>query len=120
MEFTYSEDVGKQIDETRFNQQFFVNKRGFFNHSVDPFSRPNMVKEPMPYRHVHPMESNRVDEVALETACCNMPTKTVVVGRKSEDLPLENSTPFWTELQAPAAYRRSRTTARIGLDQTEN
>jgi len=79
-----------------------------------------MVKKPVPYIHVHSAESNRVDEVILETACCNRPAATVVAGRKSEDVPLENSTFFWTELQAPAVNRRSRTTARIGLDQTEN
>ena len=118
--FTYNEDVGKQIDETRFNQQFFVNTRGFNNHSVDPFSRPNMVQEPVSYRNVHPSESNHVNEVHLETQCCNTPAKTVMVGRKSEDVPLENSTLFWTELRATPLHRVCRTTGRIGFDQTEN
>jgi hypothetical protein len=118
--FTYNEDVGKQIDETRFSQQFFVNKRGFYNHSVDPFSRLHIKREPVPYRNVHPPESNYVEVVHLETDCCNRPDKTVMVGRKSEDAPLENSTFFWTELNTAAPHRVCRTTGRIGFDQTEN
>jgi len=115
--FTYNEDVGKQIDETRFSQQFFVNKRGFNNHSVDPFSRANMVQEPDAYRNVLPPESNYVEEVHMETECCNRPSKTMMVGRKSEDAPLENIFPPHF---SPPLHRVCRTTARIGFDQTEN
>lgn len=119
--FSYHDDVSKQIDDTRFNQQFYVNKRGFYNHQTDPFSRPNMVNKPVLYREMFPPEANKVEEVHVEVDCCGTPAKPIVMGKKNEDLPLENATLFWTELRSkPPPRRICRTTARIGLDQTEN
>lgn len=121
MDLSYSNDVGVQIDESRFAQQFFTNKRGLNNHAVNPYARPNLTNQPMQYRQQYPEESNRIDEVILSTECCNNPGQTFVVGRKSEDVPLENSTFFWKEMQSvPHKNRRSGTTTRIEFNQTEN
>ncbi len=68
--FSFNDDIGKQIDEARFTQQFYTNTRGLTNHSVDPFSRPHLVQKPMPYRHVFPIEANREPEALMVTSCC--------------------------------------------------
>ena len=123
MDLSYSNDVSSEIDQTRFDQQFFVNsRRGVKNHNVNPFARPNMINEPVQYKNQFPEDASRPgDEVILSTDCCNVPGQTIVVGRKSEDVPLENSTHFWNELQTiPAPNRTCRTTKRIGFDMTEN
>lgn len=120
MTFSFSDDVGKQIDDAKFQQQFFQNKRGYFNHGVDPFARPNLVNEPHSYRHVFPQEAGAPPANQYETQCCNNPTNVIVTGRKSEDAPLENSSLFWTDLQTPHCCRIPKTTRIIGLNETEN
>ena len=121
MDLTYSNDVAKKIDESRYQQQFFENKRGLYNHSVNPFARRHMKNAPVQYREHHPEDSNRVEEVVMSTECCSRPGQTVVIGRKSEDAPIENGTFFWKELRSmPHPNRRCSTTKRIGFDLTEN
>lgn len=121
MDLSYSNDVGVQIDQTRFAQQFFTNKRGLNNHAVNPYARPNLTNQPVQYREHHPEDSNRVEEVVMSTECCSRPGQTVVIGRKSEDVPIAENTFFWKELRSvPHPNRRCSTTKRIGFDLTEN
>jgi len=121
MDLSYSNDVAKQIDESRYQQQFYVNTRGFANHNINPYARPNITNQPAQYRNHHIEESNRVDEVILSTSCCNVPGQTIIIGRKSEDVPIENANQFWKEIQSiPHKNRRTGTTTRIGFDMTEN
>jgi hypothetical protein len=121
MDLSYSNDVGVQIDQIRFAQQFFTNNRGLNNHSVNPFARPNLTNQPVQHRNMYPEDSNRVDEIILSTGCCGQPGQTFVIGRKSEDVPIENANPFWKELQSvPHKNRQTGTTARIEFNQTEN
>lgn len=116
---SFSDNVGQQIDEARFQQQFFANKRGLFNHSTNPFSRPNLVNEPFNYRNVYPVSYNPNVQDVFETTCCNTPANTVVSGKRNEDGGLEQSTFLWTELRTK--HRRiPKTTQKIGLDETEN
>lgn len=116
---SYSDNVGEQIDDTRFKQQFFVNKRGLFNHSVNPFARPNVVNEPFNHRNVYPVSYNPNQQDQFETNCCNAPANTVVSGKRNEDLSLDQSTFFWTELRTKRC-RIPKTTKIIGLDESEN
>lgn len=118
--FSFDDDVGSQIDDARFQQQFFQNKRGFFNHGVDPFARPNIIKEPHSYRHVFPREAEAPAANQWETQCCNNPSSVIVTGRKSEDVPMENTSLFWTDLRTPHCCRQKKTTTIVGLDQSEN
>jgi len=121
MDLSYNRDVAKQIDDSRFTQQFYVNTRGLYNQGVNPFARQYMKNEPVSYRNHIPAASNHVDQVIHSTDCCTRPGQTVVVGRKSEDAPLENATYFWKEVQtAPHKNRRTGTTTRIEFNQTEN
>lgn len=116
---SFSDNVGQQIDEVRFQQQFFANKRGFYNQNSNPFSRPHIVKKPYNYRNVHPVSYNPNVQDQFETSCCNAPGNTVVSGKRNEDLELEQSTFLWTELRTK--HRRiPKTTQIIGLDETEN
>lgn len=117
--FSFNDDIGRQIDDARFTQQFYVNTRGLTNHSVNPFSRLNLVRKPVSYRNVHPVDANYTEETVMSTTCCNSVANPVVTGKRKEDAPLENSTLFWTDLQTKV-HRIPRTTDRIGLDETEN
>lgn len=117
---SFNDDVGGQIDQKRYAQQFFVNTRGLYNHSVDPFARPNVVSNGRLHRqHVFP-EMDTVAPVEYRAQCCNTPAEPVVRGKR-EEAPLEEATMLWTELRTQPPQRRRRfTTATIGLDQTEN
>ena len=118
---SFNDDVGSQIDQKRYAQQFFVNKRGLNNHSVDPFARTHMVRDG---RNHHQFLFPRPDNppppaVEFQTTCCNTPAAPIVMGKK-EDLPLEEANRLWTELRTQQRDRRRFTPATIGLDQTEN
>jgi hypothetical protein len=116
---SFNDDVGGQIDEKRYTQQFFVNTRGLYNHSVDPFARTNVVSDGRRHRqHVFP-EMDTVAPAEVQVRCCNTPAEPVVRGKR-EEAPLEEATMLWTELQTQRPARRRFTTATIGLDQTEN
>lgn len=95
MNLSYHRDVAKQIDDSRFTQQFYVNTRGVYDQSANPFEKQYMKNEPVSYRNNIPSENNHVHQVTRTTDCCTRPGKTVVVGRKSKDAPLENATYFW-------------------------
>ena len=116
MDLSYSNDVAKQIDETRYQQQFFENNRGLTNHHINPFARPNLTNQPVQHRNMYPEDSNRVDEIILSTGCCGQPGQTFVIGRKSEDVPIENA----NFQSVPHKNRQTGTTARIEFNQTEN
>jgi len=118
--FSFSDDVGSHIDDKRFNRQFFRNTRGFFNHSTNPFARPNIVHEPVSYRNMFPQEGAAPGSSDMQTQCCNNPTNVVIGGKKSEDAPVENASLFWTDLQTPHCCRVPKTTTVIGLNETEN
>lgn len=113
-ESSYSNEIAKDIDNVRFNQQFFQTKRGFFNHPVNPFPRTGL------NAHIaDPKSINVAPEDVIETSCCNKATATVVNGRKLHT-PLENATYFWSEINTTGVQRTKRITDRIGLDQSEN
>ena len=120
MAFSYSDDVGQTIDEKRFQRQFQVNKRGFFNHSTNPFARNHVINEPASYRNMFPTEGSAPPPQDMEARCCNNPTNVIVGGKKSEDAPLENASLFWSDVRTPHCCRVPKTTQKIGLDTTEN
>ncbi len=111
---SYSNEVAQDIDNVRFNQQFFQTKRGFFNHPVNPFPRTGL------NAHIaQPQSISVAPEDVVVTACCNQATSTVVGGKKL-NTPLENGTHFWNEISTTGVKRVKKITDRIGLDQTEN
>lgn len=110
--FSFNDDVGREIDDVRFRQQFSTNTRGLYNHHVDPFARPNLVNRAgsyAPFRDVvQPMDD-------FQTTCCNGATPTVISGPKSETVPLESGTFIDRELRSGPRVPTA-TTARIGFD----
>lgn len=118
--FSFSDDVGQKIDDKRFDRAFFRNTRGLFNHSVNPFAKPNVLNEPVQYRNMYPQEGAAPPPNDMEVRCCNQPTTVVIGGRKSEEPPVENASLFWTDLKTPHCCRVAKTTNILGLDTSEN
>lgn len=112
--FSFNDDVGRQIDDAAFRQQFSVNKRGYYNHHVDPFARTHLFNKAGAHVNIFPKDANAtIDE--FETKCCNKPTSTVITGKKSETPPLEFSTSLYRDLRTGPNVP-AKTTARIGMD----
>jgi hypothetical protein len=119
--FSFNDDIGKQIDDKRFDQQFFVNKRGLFNHQVNPHARTNRVYDGNNnLRLVFPQDANPPVSNDYVTRCCNTPTETVISGKRNEDTPIEGTSVFWSDLRTTARRIPPKTTTTIGLDQSEN
>ncbi len=116
---SFSDGVGKDIDDFQFRQHFFKNLRGAFNQPVNAFARTRIVDSPNEFQYVYPTKYNKDPEVTYTTSCCNKPGVSVVVGRKIGYDPTEEATLFRYNIQLPVKGV-ARTTRIFGLDQTEN
>lgn len=116
---SFSDGIGHDIDEKRFEHSFFKNLRGAYNQSVNPFARTRIVDSPNEFQYFYPSEYNRDPESETRTACCNHPQYSIVIGRKMGQDPTEDA----TQLKRNATLLnpgRKKTTRIIGLDTTEN
>lgn len=113
---SFSDGVGKDIDDFRFQRGFFKNLRGAYNQSVNPFARTRIVDSPNEFQYVFPRQYNNERELVTTTLCCDHPNYSVVVGRKMGDDPTEGGV-----LAHQLVQRGPRkTTGIIGLNVAEN
>lgn len=115
---SYSDDVGSAIDQKRHMISFGVNKRGLQN-TVNPFKRSGGYFTPSSHS-VYSQYHSLPNLCTFDTTCCNQPDRISVTGRLKEckDLDLYEKSVRWTGVVPPHVKRY--TTAKIGLDRTEN
>jgi hypothetical protein len=120
--FSFNDDIGQQIDDKRFDQQFFVNTRGLKNnHTVNPYARTNRLYDGKNnFSLVFPPESQPDGRGGYESACCNKPGGTYISGKRNEEVQNEGTSLFWTDLENATKRQPKKTTAIIGFDASEN
>lgn len=119
---TYSDAVGRTIDDKFRAFSFGTNTRGIVNHTNDPFRRNNTIFMPNNPDLQYP--GFFVPPCTFDTSCCGAPPSTAITvsGRLKNcyDPSFDESLARWTYNTRLPRYAKKYTTNKVGFDATEN